>query len=211
MTQYIIRRVLQAFLVMFGVTFLVFIVMFQAGDPVILMASPDATQEDIDNLRRSLGLDRPWYIQYADFLGGAVQGDFGTSLRQGQPVFDLVLQRIPATLTLAIAAFVFSVAISIPVGIISATKRNSIWDNLTMGFALIGQSFPVHEHVELVVAQRLSHAPLEAVEIGALLDQALERDDLVTLVRNLRSIVTWWGFLVLADRFMTARPSPGRA
>jgi peptide/nickel transport system permease protein len=143
MTQYIIRRVLQAFLVMFGVTFLVFIVMFQAGDPVILMASPDASAEEIENLRRNLGLDRPWYIQYGDFLSGAVRGDFGNSLRQGQPVFDLVVQRIPATLTLAIAAFLFSVLISVPVGIISATKRNTLWDNFAMGFALLGQSLPV--------------------------------------------------------------------
>lgn len=143
MTQYIIRRILQAFLVMFGVTFLVFVVMYQAGDPVILMASPEASQEEIDNLRRNLGLDRPWYIQYADFLGSAVQGDFGTSLRQGQPVFSLVMERIPATLQLAVSAFVFSVVISIPVGVISATKRNSIYDNVAMGFALLGQSLPV--------------------------------------------------------------------
>jgi peptide/nickel transport system permease protein len=143
MTQYIIRRILQAFLVMLGVTFLVFVVMFQAGDPVILMASPDASQEEIENLRRNLGLDRPWYIQYADFLGGAVRGDFGNSLRQGQPVFNLVMERIPATLQLAVSAFVFSVVISIPVGVISATKRNSIYDNVAMGFALLGQSLPV--------------------------------------------------------------------
>jgi peptide/nickel transport system permease protein len=143
MTQYIIRRILQAFLVMLGVTFLVFIVMFQAGDPVILMASPDASAEEIENLRRNLGLDRPWYIQYADFLSGAVQGDFGNSLRQGQPVFSLVMERIPATLQLAVSAFIFSVVISIPVGVISATKRNSIYDNVAMGFALLGQSLPV--------------------------------------------------------------------
>jgi peptide/nickel transport system permease protein len=143
MTQYIIRRILQAFLVMLGVTFLVFVVMYQAGDPVILMASPDASAEEIENLRRSLGLDRPWYVQYADFLGGAVQGDFGTSLRQGQPVFALVMERIPATLALAASAFVFSVAISIPVGVISATKRNTLYDNFAMGFALLGQSLPV--------------------------------------------------------------------
>jgi peptide/nickel transport system permease protein len=143
MTQYIIRRILQAFLVMLGVTFLVFIVMFQAGDPVILMASPDASAEEIENLRRNLGLDRPWYIQYADFLGGAVRGDFGNSLRQGQPVFNLVMERIPATLQLAVSAFIFSVVISIPVGVISATKRNTIYDNVAMGFALLGQSLPV--------------------------------------------------------------------
>jgi peptide/nickel transport system permease protein len=142
-TQYIIRRCLQAILVMVGVTFLVFIIMFQTGDPVLLMASPDASREEIETMRRVMGFDRPWYVQYGDFMRGAVRLDFGDSLRQGQPVFNLILSRLPATLTLAFAAFVFSVCISIPIGIISATKRNSIWDNLTMGFALIGQSLPV--------------------------------------------------------------------
>jgi peptide/nickel transport system permease protein len=143
MTQYIIRRCLQAVLVMLGVTFLVFIIMYQTGDPVLLMASPDASREEVEEMRRVMGFDRPWYIQYGDFMSGAVRGDFGNSLRQGQPVFSLIRDRLPATLTLALAAFAFSVIISIPIGIISATKRNSIWDNLTMGFALIGQSFPV--------------------------------------------------------------------
>lgn len=142
MTQYIIRRILQAFLVMVGVTLLVFIIMYQAGDPVILLASPDASTEEVEQLRVNLGLDRPWYEQYWDFITGAVQGDFGTSLRQGTPVFDLVLARLPATLSLALLAFVFSVTISIPVGIISATKRNSIYDSFAMGFALLGQSLP---------------------------------------------------------------------
>lgn len=142
MTQYIIRRILQAILVMVGVTLLVFVIMYQAGDPVLLMASPDASQEEIENLRRNLGLDRPWYEQYWDFISGAVRGDFGQSLRQGQPVFDLVVERLPATLSLALLAFVFSATISIPVGIISATKRNSVYDGFAMGFALLGQSLP---------------------------------------------------------------------
>lgn len=143
MTRYIIRRLLQSILVVVGVSLLVFVILYQTGDPVLLMASPDASREDIENLREALGFNRPWYVQYLDFLGNAVQGDFGNSLRQGQPVFDLIVDRMPATLRLAFAAFFFSVVISIPIGIISATKRNSIWDNLTMGFALIGQSLPV--------------------------------------------------------------------
>jgi peptide/nickel transport system permease protein len=128
---------------MVGVTFLVFIVMFQTGDPVLLMASPDASREEIETMRRVMGFDRPWYVQYADFMSGAVRLDFGNSLRQQQPVWDLIVSRLPATLTLALAAFLFSVTISIPIGVISATKRNSVWDNLTMGFALVGQSLPV--------------------------------------------------------------------
>lgn len=143
MTQYIIRRLLQSVLVVVGVSFLVFVIMFQTGDPVILMASPDATREEVEELRRALGFDRPWYVQYGDFIWNAVRGDFGTSLRHGQPVFSLIWERIPATLELALAAFAFSVCLSIPIGIISATMRNSIWDNAVMAFALFGQALPV--------------------------------------------------------------------
>ncbi|MDI3341217.1 MAG: ABC transporter permease [Sphaerobacter sp.] len=143
MTRYIIRRLLQSIIVVLGVTLLVFVVLFQTGDPVVLLASPDATKEEIEQIRHEMGFDRPWYIQYADFLGNAVRGDFGISLRQKQPVFKLVWERIPATLELAVAAFVLSVSLAVPVGVISATRRNSIWDNLSMGLALLGQSLPV--------------------------------------------------------------------
>lgn len=143
MTRYIIRRLLQSILVVVGVTLLVFVILYQTGDPVALMASPDASKEQVDALRHTLGFDRPWYVQYLDFAKEAAQGDFGTSLRQQQPVFDLIMERLPATLWLAVTAFILSVFISIPVGIVSATKRNSIWDNATMGFALLGQSLPI--------------------------------------------------------------------
>lgn len=142
MFRYIIRRLLQSILVVIGVSILVFVILFQTGDPTLLMASPDATKEDLEQLRHNLGFDRPIYIQYLDFASDAVRGDFGTSLRQGQPVFDLVIDRVPATLKLALTAFVLSVVISIPVGIISATKRNSLADNAVMGFSLLGQALP---------------------------------------------------------------------
>lgn len=143
MLRYIIRRLMQSVIVVLGVSLLVFVILYQTGDPVLLMASPDATQEQIEQMRENLGFNRPWYVQYFDFISDAVRGDFGTSLRQGQPVFDLIIERLPATLRLAVAAFALSVLLSIPIGILSATKRNSIWDNLTMGFALLGQSLPV--------------------------------------------------------------------
>jgi peptide/nickel transport system permease protein len=142
LARYIIRRLLQSILVVVGVSVLVFVILFQTGDPTLLMASPDATKEDLEELRHSMGFDRPVYIQYLDFASDAVRGDFGTSLRQGQPVFDLIIERIPATLKLALTAFILSVVISIPVGIISATKRNSLADNAVMGFSLLGQSLP---------------------------------------------------------------------
>lgn len=143
MGRYVARRLAQSIIVVIGVSLLVFIILYQTGDPVALMASQEATQEDIERMRENLGFNRPWYVQYLDFASGAVRGDFGTSLRQQQPVFELIMDRVPATMRLALAAFILSIAISIPVGIISATKRNSIWDNLVMGGALLGQSLPV--------------------------------------------------------------------
>lgn len=122
---------------------LVFFILYQTGDPVLMMASPDATREEVEEMRERLGFNRPWYVQYWDFASSAIRGDFGNSLRQGQPVFTLIKERLPATLKLAGAAFLISVTVSIPIGIISATRRNTIWDNLAMGFALLGQSLPV--------------------------------------------------------------------
>jgi peptide/nickel transport system permease protein len=142
MARYIVRRLLQSILVVVGGSVLVFVILFQTGDPALLMASPDATKEDLEQIRHNMGFDRPIYVQYLDFASNAVRGDFGTSLRQGQPVFDLVIDRMPATMKLALTSFILSVLISIPVGIVSATRRNSIWDNLVMGFSLLGQSLP---------------------------------------------------------------------
>lgn len=142
MGRYIIRRLLQSIIVVLGVSLLVYFILYQTGDPVVLMASPDATAQDIEELRHTLGFDRPWYVQYWDFITDAARGDFGTSLRQGQPVFGLIMDRLPATLKLAFTAFALSVIISIPLGVLSATRRNSPIDSITMGFALLGQSLP---------------------------------------------------------------------
>jgi peptide/nickel transport system permease protein len=143
MTQYIIRRLLQSILVVVGVTLLVYFILFQTGDPTFLSVSENASKEDIERTRHLLGYDRPWWVQYGDFLSGLVRGDLGTSLRQGRPVFEVVTERLPATLELTIAALILSLVVALPVGILSATKPNSIWDNLAMLGALAGQSVPV--------------------------------------------------------------------
>lgn len=143
MGRYIIRRLLQSIIVVLGVTLLVFVVLFKSGDPVLLMVSPEATKEEIEQVRRQMGFDRPVLVQYGDFMSKALRGDFGISIRHSQPVFQMIKERIPATLELALAAFAISLLVSLPVGILSATKRNSIWDNLGMGMALLGQSLPV--------------------------------------------------------------------
>jgi len=143
MITYIIQRLLQSILVVLGVTVLVYFILFQTGDPTFLSVSENASREDIERTRHALGYDRPWYVQYGDFFSGLVQGDLGTSLRQRRPVWDVVTEKLPATLELTIAALGLSLIVALPAGIISATKRNSIWDNLAMLFALVGQSVPV--------------------------------------------------------------------
>src|SRR6266511_622511 len=100
MLAYIVRRLLQTVVVIFGVTLLSFGVVFATGDPTLLLVGQNATQEQIDQLRHQMGFDRPWPIQYVDYMSRAVRGDFGTSLRSREPAFSLVLERMPATLAL---------------------------------------------------------------------------------------------------------------
>ncbi|MBI2760810.1 MAG: ABC transporter permease [Chloroflexi bacterium] len=143
MTTYIVRRLLQSVVVVVGVSLLVFFILYQTGDPTYLSVSPDATTEEYLKVRHDLGYDRPWIVQYADYFSGMVQGDFGESLRQRRPVTDVIREKLPATLELTVASLAIALAVALPVGIISATKRNSIWDNVAMLFALAGQSVPV--------------------------------------------------------------------
>ena len=142
MGTYFLRRLLQSVLVLFGVTFLVYFILFQTGDPTFLSVSTDASQQEVERVRHELGFDRPWYVQYAEFVSRAVHGDFGTSLRQGLPVTAIVLDRLPATLELALAAMAVSLLIAFPVGILSATRRNSLVDQAALAGAVLGQSTP---------------------------------------------------------------------
>jgi peptide/nickel transport system permease protein len=141
--RFIVRRLLQTVFVLVGVSFLSFGVLFVTGDPALQMVGPDATAEQIADLRHQMGFDRPWPIQYVDFMSKAVRGDFGVSIRNRQPAFDLVKERLPATLQLAAAALGIALAIALPVGIFSATHRGTSYDSLAMLAALLGQSMPV--------------------------------------------------------------------
>jgi len=102
----------------------------------------DATREQLEAFRHRMGFDQPVHIQYLRWLGRAVRGDFGTSLRYTKPVFPLILERMPATLELAIAAQIFALTLALPLGVLAAVRRNSIYDGLTMLGALVGQSMP---------------------------------------------------------------------
>ncbi|HYM68604.1 MAG TPA: ABC transporter permease [bacterium] len=143
MAAYVARRIAQTLLVVLGVSVLSFGMMFLSGDPTMVMAGEDWTRQQLEEFRHQMGFDRPWPVQYGAFLAHAAHGDFGTSLRQHQPVFQLVTQRVPATLELASAAMAITVGVGVPLGVVAATHRNSVLDRAAMGFALFGQSLPV--------------------------------------------------------------------
>lgn len=143
MAAYVARRIAQTLGVVLGVSVLSFGMMFLTGDPTMVMAGEDWTQQQVEQFRHQMGFDRPWFVQYGTFLAHAAHGDFGTSLRQQQPVFSLIVQRIPATLELAGAAMAMTVAVGVPLGMQAAMHRNTALDRGAMGFALLGQSMPV--------------------------------------------------------------------
>jgi ABC-type dipeptide/oligopeptide/nickel transport system permease component len=155
MTRYLFRRFWQSLLVLLGVSLIVFILLHLSGDPAVLMMPPDATKEDIENFRKLMGFNDPLFVgwppwrimtdtQYGRFVGGVVRGDFGNSFRHQQPALGLVLERMPATIRLTLAAMGIAVCVAIPVGILSAVKRNTALDHLGMLMALLGQSMPVY-------------------------------------------------------------------
>jgi peptide/nickel transport system permease protein len=138
-----VQRFLQAILVLVGVLFITFALLLLTGDPARVMVPPEAGEEAVQRIRTALGLDRPLYIQFLHFLGGAVQGNFGRSLRFGEPAAKLVFERFPATLELTFAAMAITLSCSCLFGIISAVKRHSLPDHFVMVAALVGQSMPV--------------------------------------------------------------------
>lgn len=143
MTQYILRRLFLSVFVVAGVTVVVFMVVRLSGDPTTLMISSDASAEDVAKLRKQMGFDRPILVQFWEFLGGVVRGDFGDSLRYREPAFGLVMERLSATVQLTVASLLIAIVVALPAGIVSAVKRNTIWDRLAMFLALFGQSMPV--------------------------------------------------------------------
>ena len=142
MFAFILRRVGQAVLVMLAVGLIAFALFRFVGDPVIFMLGQDATPEDRSRVTRQLGLDRPFYVQYAAFVERALHGEFGLSLRQVQPVSTLIKERLPATLELSFVAALFALAAGIPMGVYTALKKNSWLSHLLLAVSLIGVSLP---------------------------------------------------------------------
>jgi peptide/nickel transport system permease protein len=142
MTTYFTRRLLQSLIVLLGVSFVVFFILHLTGDPALVLLPPDATAEDVRRFREAMGFNDPFLVQYGRFLGGALRGDFGQSIRHGEPAFPLVAERLPATFELAGAALLIALALAIPAGIVSAVRRNSVVDYVSTVVALLGQSMP---------------------------------------------------------------------
>jgi peptide/nickel transport system permease protein len=142
MLAFIIRRLLQAVLVMLAVAFVAFLLFQYVGDPVSQMVGQDATPEDRMRLRAELGLDQPFYVQFANFVGNSIQGDFGISLRQGRAVSTLVKERLPATLELAFVAAFIAIVVGIPAGVYTALRRSSWLSQVLLAGSLIGISLP---------------------------------------------------------------------
>lgn len=142
MGRYSLRLVLQAIPTLLGVSVLVFILVRLTGDPAAVMLPPDAPEAEIEAFRQRNGLDKPILVQYAIFLGQAVQGEFGNSIRYQIPVTDLLAQRIPSTLQLTAASLGLGLLVGLPLGLLAGLRKGSRIDKLSRSFALLGQAVP---------------------------------------------------------------------
>ena len=142
MLVFILRRLMQAVIVMLTVAFIAFMLFQFVGDPVTNLLGQDATQEQREQLRQDLGLGDPFPVQFAHFIGNAVQGEFGLSLRQGRKVSALIAERFPATLELAVAAAVIALGAGVPLGVYAALRRGRFGSQLVMTLSLLGVSLP---------------------------------------------------------------------
>ncbi len=143
MLRYILHRLAQSVLVMFGVSLLIFYSLHLTGDPAAVMMPPGSSQQEMENFRHSMGFDRSLTWQYWHYLTGVLQGDMGESLRYSQPVTELISQRVPATLLLAVTALAWSTLAGLLLGILSALRQNTQWDLFARLLAFSGQAVPV--------------------------------------------------------------------
>ena len=142
MIVFIIQRSIQSIVVLFVVSILVFVGVYAIGNPIDLLIDSRATQAEIDQAMRNLGLDRPMWEQYFVFLGATFEGDFGNSFIYNQPAIKLILQRLPATLELALSAMLMSIVFGIPLGMWAGLKSKSLAGRTIMAFSILGFSLP---------------------------------------------------------------------
>ena len=203
MLRYFVRRVLLTVPVLLGVATLVFsLIHLVPGDPAQAMMGDGASPQDVAELRAKLGLDQPLLAQYVSFLRHAVTGDLGVSFRTGQPVTTMIVERIPATAELAVAAMMVAVLLAIPLGVVAAVWRGTAIDYGAMTFALAGVSIPnfwlgpllaIVFAVELgwlPVSGRgtLAHLVLPAISLGLALAAILARMTRASLLDELNEL-----------------------
>ena len=189
MLAFILRRLFQAVIVMLTVAFIAFMLFQFVGDPVTNLMGQDATVQQRQQLRADLGLDQPFVVQFARFVGNAVRGEFGISLRQGRKVSALIAERLPATLELALMAALIGLLVGIPLGVYAALKRGTVLSQLVMTGSLLGVSLPnflIGILLILVFAVLLKWLPSfgrgEVVALGPLTTGLLTADGLRHLV-----------------------------
>lgn len=143
MAHLIVRRLLDSALMIFGVLTLVFLAAFVVGDPARMMLPPETPRDQVIAFRHQMGFDRPIPVQFVDFMGGVIRGDFGDSWWQRAPALPIALQPLPATLLLAGVAILIAVAVGLPLGIAGSLRPGSVVDRLAVMLSLIGLSLPV--------------------------------------------------------------------
>jgi peptide/nickel transport system permease protein len=142
MGSYLLKRLLLALAVAVTVSLVNFTMVLLSGDIAVSIGGPTATYEQLDQIRRDLGLDQPIVVQYLRWLGNALRGDFGDSLFYRTPVAQLIVERLPVTLTLGISAILFTTLIAIPLGVVAALRPNSWVDRTALAIAVAGQAMP---------------------------------------------------------------------
>ncbi|MFL1462736.1 ABC transporter permease [Roseococcus sp. DSY-14] len=144
MWAYILRRVLATIPVMAVVALFVFSLLYLApGDPAAVIAGDQATPEDVERIRASLGLDRPYLVRFGAWVGDILSGDLGTSIFTNLPVSTMIAQRVEPTLSLCVLTLILAVSIAVPMGVVAAWKQGTTVDRAVMGFAVLGFSVPV--------------------------------------------------------------------
>jgi peptide/nickel transport system permease protein len=144
MTSYIIRRLLSLIPTLLGVSIIVFLFLRMIpGDPALALAGEHATDANIERIREEFGLNKPLYEQYITYMGKILRGDLGRSILSRRSISDEIKARFPATVELSLCALIVALIVGLPAGIISATRRNSIFDNIAMVGSLLGISMPI--------------------------------------------------------------------
>jgi len=143
MRSYILYRLFQALIVIWGISLITFSLLHLFRDPALILLPPEATKEDVALLRKEMGLDQPIIVRYFKFLSGMVRGDFGKSFVAQRSALSLVLERMPMTLWLAASGLLLAIIVSIPLGVLAAVRRNQIHDHSASVLAVLGQAMPL--------------------------------------------------------------------